>query len=94
MSDAALFVVSVVVGGVLAVIAVYEHHRRTATAPRVSVRSHLFSAVMLVLLSVLVGVSAIFDGGNRVFTIPGSVICGLVGLALLARSTRDLISSK
>ncbi|WP_157680448.1 hypothetical protein [Mycobacterium dioxanotrophicus] len=93
MSDVALLVVSVAVGSLIAAAAVYDYRRRIATARRVSVRSHLISAVMMVLLSAVVGVWAIIDD-NRVFTIPCSVIVGLVGVALLVRLTRDRIRSK
>jgi len=48
---------------------------------------------MMVLLSAVVGVWAIIDD-NRAFTIPCSVIAGLVGVALLVRLTRDRIRSK
>lgn len=93
MSDVALLVVSVIIGCLIAAAAVYDYQRRTATARRVSVRSHLISAVMMVLLSAVVGVQAIIDN-NRAFTIPCSVIVGLVGVALLVRLTRDRISSR
>ena len=46
----------------------------------------------MVLLSA-VSVRAIIDD-NRAFTIPCSLIVGLVGVALLVRLTRDRISSK
>ena len=94
MRDLALLVGSVIVGAVIAVVADRDYQRRAASARNVSVRSHLFSAIMLVLSAAVVGVGAILDEGKRVFTIPFSVIVGFVGLALLVRLARDLSTSK
>lgn len=69
-------------GAVIAAVGDRDYQRRMTSARNVSVRSHLLSAVMLVLSSAAVGVGAVLDEGKRVFTIPFSVIIGFVGLAL------------
>ncbi|MCC3338594.1 hypothetical protein [Mycolicibacterium smegmatis] len=94
MSHLALLAGSVMVGIVIAAGAVYDYQRRAARARNVSIRSHVLSAVVLVLSSAVVGAQAVLYHDHRAFTIPYSTIAGLVGLTLLAILMRDVVSSK
>ncbi|WP_133062630.1 hypothetical protein [Mycolicibacterium peregrinum] len=93
MNPLALLSASVVAGGVIAVV-INHYLRRTAPTPqRYSLRTHIFSAITVILIATAVGISAILDPNNRAVTIPFSVVFGLTGIVLLVRRTKELNNS-
>ena len=90
LSPIALLAVSVVVGVGIALV-INQYLRRAAPTDRqYSLRTHIFSALTLVLVAAAVGISAIVTGEYNAFTIPFSVVVGLVGIVLLIRRAMEL----